>query len=322
MMLSLLHLDPLTYRPHPLHDPRRSFPETNCYADILIELVHARGDEPLAMLGGTIRTDFEGDQWTFFKPAPHDLERLFGVDIHEMQLYRPLPDQIRGQLRAGRTVIVELDSWYLPDTKSTSYRREHVKSSAAIEGIDVDSERLRYFHNSGLYELSGEDYRGALRLEPRDGDDDGDASLPPYLELVRFDAGERLTGNALRDASRALFHDHFDSRPAVNPFAQFGYSLTDDLPSLLDSDHAYYHVYAFATVRMAGSAFEACASHVDWLFGPAGREAVHALETVVAGTKALSFKLARRRPFDVEAACNPLAAAWHEAVTALSKLVP
>ena len=316
-MLSLLHLDAQTYRSHQLHDPGRAYPETNCYADILIELVHARGDEPLAMLGGTIRTDFEGDQWTFFKPAPQDLERLFGIDIHEMQLYRPLPDQITEQLSAGRTVIVELDSWYLPDTQSTAYRREHVKSSAAVEGIDVAAERLRYFHNGGLFELSGDDYRGSLRLN---GDVD-EASLPPYIEIVRFDAGERLAGDALKDASRTLLREHFHRRPAANPFGPFADSLTSHLPSLLAGDHAYYHTYAFATVRMAGSAFEACGSHVDWLFGSAGSDAVRALETIVNGSKALSFKLARRRPFDVEAACAPLADAWDEAIGALSKLL-
>ena len=38
--------------------------------------------------------DFEGDQWTFFKPLAVDIETLFGVDIHEMQPYRPMPDQV------------------------------------------------------------------------------------------------------------------------------------------------------------------------------------------------------------------------------------
>ena len=60
-----------------------------------IELLHARGDEPLAALGFTLRMDFEGDQWTFFKPPPEDLEQLFGIDVHEMQPYRPLPSRSR-----------------------------------------------------------------------------------------------------------------------------------------------------------------------------------------------------------------------------------
>ncbi len=316
-MLSLLQLDPQTYRSHALHDPARAYPETNCYSDILIELVHAKGYEPVAMLGGTIRTDFEGDQWTFFKPAPQDLERLFGIDIHEMQLYRPLPDQIEEQLRAGRTVIVELDSWFLPDTQSTAYRSEHVKSSAVIEGIDVAGERLRYFHNTGLFELSGDDFRGSLRLDDRTAEN----SLPPYIEIVRFDAGQALEGDALQAVSRSLFDEHFSRRPVSNPFARFADSLAAHLPSLLAGDHAYYHTYAFATVRMAGSAFEACASHVEWLFGPAAADVTQALGTITSGSKALSFKLARRRDFDVEAACVPLAAAWDDAIAGLAKLL-
>ena len=87
------------------------------------------------------------------------------------------------------------------------------------------------------------------------------------------------------------------------------------------SDHAYYHTYAFATVRMAGSAFEACAAHVEWLFGADGADAARSLATITSGSKAMSFKLARRRAFDVEAACAPLAAAWDDAIAALSKLL-
>ena len=51
-----------------------------------------------------VRMDFEGDQWTFFKPPPEDLERLFGIDIHEMQPYRPLPraDRRAARATAGR----------------------------------------------------------------------------------------------------------------------------------------------------------------------------------------------------------------------------
>src|SRR5260370_916416 len=92
-MVSLLGLDPGGYRPHALHATDRVYPETNCYTDILIELLHARGQEPLAAMGGALGVDFEGDQWTFFKPRPEDLVRLFGLDLHEMQPYRPLPDQ-------------------------------------------------------------------------------------------------------------------------------------------------------------------------------------------------------------------------------------
>jgi len=261
--VSVLGLDPAVYRPHPLHAPERSYPETNCYTDILIEFLHARGHEPLAMMGCVLRVDFEGDQWTFFKPLPEQIERLYGVDIHEMQPYRPLPEQIAEQLARDRTIIVELDSWYLPDTAATSYRREHVKSSVVAEAIDRDGERLRYFHGPGYYELEGEDYRGVFRLGRQFSDD----VLPPYTEIVRL--------------------------------------------------HAAYHDYAFATVRMVGSAFEVGASHVEWLLGDAGGPAASAMAGIVEGCKILSFKLARRRAFDPQPAIVELALAWEQTFAAL-----
>lgn len=314
-MVSLFGHDPATYVPHAVHAGGHTYHETNCYTDIVIELVHARGDESLAVLGSTVRSDFEGDQWTFFKPWPSDVEALFGIDIHEMQPYRPLPLQIAELLPLDRTLIVELDSWYLPDTASTSYRTEHVKSSVVAESIDVSGEVLRYFHNTSLYELAGEDYRGVFRIG---GSFSGDV-LPPYTELVRFDAGPRLEGQELRTAARGLLRYHLDRRPAGNPFQRFGERLVADLPGLLDGDSAAYHAYAFATVRMAGAGFELCASHVDWLLGPDGERASAALGQIVEGSKVLGFKLARRRPFDIEAVVQPLGDAWDDAMSSLDR---
>jgi hypothetical protein len=300
-----------------LHAPTRTYAETNCYTDILIELLHARGEEPLAAMGCTVRMDFEGDQWTFFKPFPDDLELLFGIDVHEMQPYRPLPEQAAEQIAAGRTLIVELDSWYLPDTSATTYRREHVKSSVVVEGIDPEGERLRYFHGTGLYELSGEDYRGAFRLGRPFSED----VLPPYTELVRFDAGPRLRGTQLRDAARTLLREHLARRPASNPFARFAAQLERDLPRLLDGDASDYHAYAFATARMAGSAFEVASSQAEWLLGDDARPASEALLRIVEGCKLLSFKLARRRPFEPESAMSALGSAWDEAMELLDAAI-
>jgi hypothetical protein len=315
--VSLLGLDPATYRSHALHGPTRTYGETNCYTDILIELLHARGEEPLAAMGCTVRMDFEGDQWTFFKPFPDDLELLFGIDVHEMQPYRPLPEQAAEQIAAGRTLIVELDSWYLPDTSATTYRCEHVKSSVVVEGIDPEGERLRYFHGTGLYELSGEDYRGVFRLGRPFSED----VLPPYTELVRFDAGPRLRGTELRDAARTLLRRHLAHRPASNPFVRFAAQLELDLPRLLGGDASDYHAYAFATARMAGSAFEVASSQAEWLLGDGARPASEALLRIVEGCKLLSFKLARRRPFEPESALSALGSAWDEAMELLDAAI-
>jgi len=311
--VSLLGLDPADYHPHSLHAPERSYTETNCYTDIVIEFLHALGHEPLAMMGCVLRVDFEGDQWTFFKPPPEHVQLLYGVDIHEMQPYRPLPDQIADQLARDRTIIVELDSWYLPDTAATSYRQAHVKSSVVAEAIDRGRERLRYFHGPGYFELEGEDYQGVFRLGRPFSED----VLPPYTELVRMDAGAPLEGEALRRAARELLAEHLAHRPQPNPFTRFGAQLAADLPRLLEGDHAAYHDYAFATVRMVGSAFEVGGSHVEWLLGQAGAPAAAAMGQVVEGCKTLSFKLARRRTFDPEPAIAALAQAWDETFTAL-----
>jgi hypothetical protein len=315
-MLRLLDLDPEAYRSHRLHADDRTYSETNCYADVLIELLHARGDEPLAALGRTVRTDFEADQWTFFKPDPHDLEALFGLDIHELQPYRPLPDLIAEQLPEGRTLIVELDSWYLPDTHATAYRREHVKSSAAIAAIEPGAKRLHYFHNRGLYALADEDFDGALRVGLPPGDD----HLPPYAELVRFDAGERLEGERLATEALRLLQGHLRRRPSTNPFERFAEALERDLPRLLEQSHDEYHAYAFATVRMAGSAFELCSAYLEWLFGQDARHARERLGAIVAGSTALSFRLARRKPFDPEPILTELATAWDDATEEIVRL--
>ena len=314
---SLFGLDTGSYQPHPVHGPDRTYIESNCYTDVIVELLHGRGDEPLAALGCLVRCDFEGDQWTFFKPPPEDLEDLFGIDIHEMQPYRALPLQILEQLAQGRTIIVELDAWFLPDTAATSYRSEHVKTSVAVEAIDLERRWMRYFHGPGLFELSGEDYDGVFRLDA----DPDPRILPPYAELVRFDAGPRLTGDELRAAARRSLRRHLRHRPASDPFARFGAHLERELPVLLESGADAYHAYAFATVRMVGAAFELAASATDWLLGSAASAATEPMAEIVDRCKVLGFRLARLRAFDPQPLISALSASWDEAMTALEAAV-
>jgi hypothetical protein len=212
-------------------------------------------------------------------------------------------------------VLVEIDAWYLPDTAATSYRREHLKTTVAPETIDRDAERMRYFHNGGFFELDGEDYRGAFRMLPHFTED----VMDPFIELVRFDAGPRFTGDELQARARELLAYHYVRRPARNPFVAWGKQLQSDLPRLLDGDAEDYHAYAFVTVRMVGSAFELCADHVEWVLGAEGDEAARALRRIVDGSKVISFRLARRRPFDTEPVIATLAQAWDEGMDALGR---
>lgn len=317
--VSLWGLDPARYTPHALHrpDPPRTYLETNCYADALIELVHARGDEPLAMFGFILATDWEGDQFTYAKPPYADLTRLFGIEVHEMLPYRSLPEHIEEQLRHGRTVLVEMDAWYLPDTVATSYRTEHLKTTIVPEAIDRIGERMRYLHNAGLYELSGEDYRGCFHMLPHFTED----VMDPFTELVRFGAGPRLSGDELRAVALELMRGYYARRPERNPFAAWGERLTEDLPRLLEGDAADYHAYAFVTVRMVGSSFELLADHVDWCLGDDGAPVAASLREIVEATKILSFRLARRRAFDPMPTLGTLAGAWEQAMSDLGRIL-
>jgi hypothetical protein len=312
---SLWELEPNGHVPHRVHRIGRTYLETNCYADVLIELLSARGDEPLAVLGFIARTDWEGDQFTYFKPPAADLDRLFGIDVHEMLPYRSIPEHIEEQLSHGRTVLVEIDAWYLPDTEATSYRREHLKTTVAPQMIDRASEKMRYFHNAGFFELAGEDYRGAFRMLPHFTDD----VMDPFIEVVRFDAGPRLQGEQLRLAARELLVVHHARRPAVNPFGAWSERLTQDLPRLLAGSNEDYHAYAFVTVRMVGSAFELFADHVEWTLGDAGAESAACFREIVEASKIVSFRLARRRPFDPGEVVAPMIDAWDRGMDHLGR---
>jgi hypothetical protein len=318
-MVGLLGLDPAAYTPSALHHPDRTFPETNCYVDLWIELLHALGIDPASAMAFACTVDFEGDQWTFFKPPPEELIRLYGIDVHEMQLYRPTVDHVIEQLKAGRTMIIEADSFYMPDRAATSYRRAHVKSSIAIEAIDAAGERLRYFHGPGYYELSGDDYRGVFRLGRAFSDD----VLPPYTEVVRFDAGPRLKGGDLRRAAYEMLGRQLRLRPQRNPWLAFGERLSKDLPDMLTGTDTNYHAYAFATVRQCGAAFEVARSFVGWLADLSSAHAgaaADALGRQVNGAKALLYRLARRRAFDPAPAIKKLAEDWETAMDALDHL--
>ena len=101
-------LDPTTYEPHAIHGDGRTWAETNCYVDVLVELLHGLGLEPVAALPFTLRIDFEGDQWTFFKFPHADLLALFGLDIQELNPWRDLALHVEGRpapVRTGRLVL-------------------------------------------------------------------------------------------------------------------------------------------------------------------------------------------------------------------------
>ena len=157
-MKQVKSLNPATYIRHPIHGGSRAWAETNCYVDVLVELLHGLGYEPAAVLPFTLGIDFEGDQWTFFKPPHEDLYRLYGLEIQEFNPWRKLVEHVDVQIGLGRPVLVEVDSFFLPDTAGTAYKAKHEKSTIAVNSIDLTRGHMGYFHGQSYYELEGDDF--------------------------------------------------------------------------------------------------------------------------------------------------------------------
>ena len=125
-------LDPARYHRHFIHGEGRTWAETNCYTDVMIEILHGLGHEPAACLAFTLAVDFEGDQWTFFKPPHADLYELYGWDIQELSIWRPLHEHVAGLIETGKLPLLELDSYYLPDTAGTAFATQTGAAGTAL----------------------------------------------------------------------------------------------------------------------------------------------------------------------------------------------
>ena len=299
-------LAPARHAPHALHGGGRDWPETNCYVDVWIEILHAIGEDPTAALGFTVAQDFEGDHFTFAKPPLEDLREQFGLEVQELALYDALEAHLVEQTGRGRMVIVEVDGFFLPDTRGVSYRLEHTKTSIAVNRIDTARRELDYFHGAGFHALAGEDYDALLRV----GADDPTA-LFPYAEFVKFDRRKPL------DAATALIIlcRHLERRPADNPVAAFRSRVRDQAEAAAARPNDFLHRYAFNTARQLGMNFELLGSHLAWQHGRGAswmrlQSSIDSCKALSAGAKAFQFQLARavaRRRFDgLETCLDPL----------------
>jgi Domain of unknown function (DUF1839) len=310
---SVFQLDPSHYERHALHTQARAWPESNCYVDLWIELLHAAGYSPWASLGFTFATDYELDQFTFFKPPPADLEALYGVSVYELSLWRPLLDHALVHLQRGALLLAEVDSYYLPDTSATDYRRAHVKTTIGIESLDVERRALGYFHNAGYFVLDGADFDGVLQIEPKLPE----THLPPYVELVRLPAQPPVSTQALLERSLELARAHLRRRPAENPVERYRQQLHGDIDWLLARELEIYHRYAFSMLRQLGASAELAALYLGWVErqgGPDLQRAAAELNAVSEGAKALILKLARavssKRKPDVASLLESMALCW------------
>ncbi|MEO6030785.1 MAG: DUF1839 family protein [Burkholderiaceae bacterium] len=325
----LASLNAANHCAHPLHAPERIWTEKNCYADLWVELLHALGLEPHASLPFVLALEFEGDQWTFFKPPLADLRALYGIDVQELNIWRPVLDHAVEHLGRGRLLSLEVDSFWLPDTAATDYRSQHTKTTIVLNALDVNGRRLGYFHNAGYFELEGEDF---ARLFHLDGEPPPEW-LPPYAELIHIDRVQTRSDAELRRISSELLRTHLAWRPADNPITRFHARFDADLPALQSAGLARYHAWAFATLRQLGAAFELAALYLRWLHGgdlqtqadpDAGANAhpsIAAFELIALQAKTLLLKSARAvnsgRPVDAGALFGEMAQAWERGIAAL-----
>ena len=322
---SILPLDVANYQRHGFHGTDRIWAETNCYVDLWIEVLNSLGCNPVAGLGFVAGIDFEGDQWTFFKYPLEDLRSLYGIDVAEYMIWRGMEEHLAEQARLGRFLIVEIDSWFLPDTAGVSYQKAHAKTSIVINEVDPAKKVLRYFHGPGYFEASSDDYDGLLRV----GDPlrwSGDV-LPPYVEAIRVDRCVRRTEDELRAIARPILAEQLarrldaSTRTATGPGGSnaihaFLSRFDADIAQMVSGDLAHFHAYAFATLRQLGAAAELGSDHLRWLGGldhPADGFA-----SVATAAKAMQFKLARLaagRTTDLSGTKDQLLNGWDASIS-------
>jgi hypothetical protein len=301
--------------PHPIHSSDRVWTETNCYVDLWVELLHALGLDPVPAAACAFSADFLGDQWTFLKFMPEDLRDLYGIEVAEMNVWRPVGDHVVEQLALGNLVTVEADAWWLPDTAGVSYRSAHVKTTIAPLDVDPVQRRMRYVHNAGQYHLEGDDFDHVFVLRAAG---DGPA-LPPYLEIVRL--GEPATGDELVRRTEALLHAHVARRAADDAVERLGVRVIADLPWLRREGMETFHLYAFGIVRQFGLTCELAADVVHWLTDRGRADLAAAAESfrdAARSAKTLQFQLARAvsgRDVDLSTALAAASASWRSAMT-------
>lgn len=286
---------------HALNHPARTWPETNCYLDLWIGLLHAAGQDPLPLMGCAAGLRWEADHFTFVKPNAADLYTLAGVVLQEMALWDRMETQVAAQIAHGAVPMPEVDSFFLHDT--ADHRRQHGKTSIAIVGIDTAAQTLDYIHSGRMYRLDADDYCGVLGLAPHG------TTLFPYTELARL---PEHAPPPQHDAARTTLRRLARSRGPGNPVRDFAAALPGLLPGRADQVHAL----CFNTLRQLGAAFGLFANHLAWL-GQDGSAAA----TLADQAKTAQFMLARAtrrgRPDPaILAALDEMATTWEYAVQA------
>lgn len=303
------------HSPHPLHSDQRIWVEKNCYIDVWIEVLHSLGLEPTAIMPFASGIDFQGGQWTFFKPPHDELIDLYGIEVQELNVWLPLIEHAQELLASGHLVSTEADAFWLPDTSGTDYRRNHVKTTIVLSELDLVRKRLGYFHNAGYFVLEEEDFSGTFELDGRVR-----RELPLFAEVICTDQLKSRPVAELVSGSQRLWQRHLARSRAPDPMQRFQSRFERELPAMQEKGMSHYHQWAFGTTRQLGAASELCCENLRWMqqHGVKGLDAaIASYMTVAINCKTFILKAARcvnsRRSQDFTQVFADLARHWDRA---------
>ena len=313
----LIAANPEWYRSHFTHDSERTWPETNCYFDLWIEILHSLGMDPLPAFACTLSADHDGLQWSFIKQPPEDLRRLYGLEVTEENVWLPLLETVESGPRRQVLHTVEVDSWWLPDTAGTSYRADHVKTTIVPTRVDREARVMWYLHNAGLFELRDDDFDGIFGISV------GTAiALPPYVEQIR-----RFPDRANEDAFATLAREHLARRAPGNPVERLAAGVREAMDWLPEAGMAVFHPWAFATLRQCGATAELAADYAAYandFFAGAGNAAIH-FRDVASTAKSVQYRMARvaggRQTKPPVEALEQMAESWQTAMDIMAASV-
>jgi hypothetical protein len=126
--------------------------------------------------------------------------------------------------------------------------------------------------------------------------------------------------------STALLRKHLARRPSDNPVSRFAAQFREDVERLKGEGLAAYHIYAFATIRQLGAAFEFASFYLRWLArnGEAGLDDAAADFAAISDTsKSLILKTARavgaKKAVDLAPMLAEIEARWAGGVGSLAR---
>src|SRR5262249_40857792 len=145
--------------------------------------------------------------------------------------------------------------------------------------------------------------------------------MPLFAETVRLDRLLKRPTEELRSLARANLRKHLARIPEENPVQKFGDRFSKDLTWMTAEGLAFYHAWAFATIRQLGASMELLALHLEWLgegakAGPFARISNLNKTFILKAARAVNAK----RALDAVPMFQEMAAAWQTGMDGLRSL--